>query len=99
MLIGFVGGYSVLIATHGRSFYSERLSGRGITTVNCAVLFGTAALQAGTGVIVSALSRSGAPIPAEAFRATFAALAVALLIALACYRRCPATSVGDTATH
>lgn len=93
-LVGFVGGYSVLIATHGRSFYPERLIGRGITTVNCAVLFGAAFLQAGTGVIVSALAPPGAPIPAGAFRAMFVALAIALLLALACYRRCPENGIG-----
>jgi sugar phosphate permease len=88
-LLGSIGGYSVLIATHGRQFYPERLIGRGISTVNCAVLFGAASLQAGTGVIVQALSTPGAPIPAIAYRATFAALSAALVIALACYRRCP----------
>lgn len=96
-LVGFIGGYSVLIATHGRSFYPERLIGRGITTVNCAVLFGAASLQAGTGVIVNALSRPGTPIPAEAFRATFAVLALMLLVALAVYRRCPNGRPGEGA--
>lgn len=96
-LMGFVGGYSVLIATHGRSFYPERLIGRGITTVNCAVLFGAATLQVGTGVIVSALSGTGGPIPGSAFRAMFAALAVVLVAALACYRRCPGGRSGEAA--
>lgn len=96
-LLGCVGGYSVLIATHGRSFYPERLIGRGITTVNCAVLFGAASLQVGTGGIVSMLSRPGSPIPAEAFRAMFATLAAALVIALACYRRCPEGRISDGA--
>jgi len=88
-LVGFTGGYSVLIATHGRRFYPERLIGRGISTVNCAVLFGAASLQAGTGIIVTSLSAPGAPIGSPAFRAMFATLAVALLVALACYWRCP----------
>lgn len=94
-LMGFVGGYSVLIATHGRSFYPERLIGRGITTVNCAVLFGAASLQVATGVIVSFLSQTGAPIPESAFRAMFAALAITLVAALACYRRCPEPRLVD----
>ena len=88
-LVGLIGGYSVLIATHGRNFYPERLIGRGISTVNCAVLFGAASLQALTGVIIGALSTPGAPIPAHAYRAMFAALAVVLVTALAWYRRCP----------
>lgn len=93
-LVGFVGGYSVLIATHGRHFYPERLIGRGITTVNCAVLFGAASLQIGTGVIISMMSRPGAPIAADAYRAMFAALALVLVIALVCYRRCPEGRIG-----
>jgi len=88
-LVGMVGGYSVLIATHGRRFYPERLIGRGISTVNCAVLFGAASLQALTGLIVTSLAPPNAPIPADAFRAMFAALAITLVIALACYWRCP----------
>lgn len=95
-LLGFVGGYSVLIATHGRSFYPERLIGRGITTVNCAVLFGAATLQVVTGVIVSAFSVEAGPIAPAAFRAMFAALAVALIAALACYRHCPAGRPGTS---
>jgi sugar phosphate permease len=88
-LLGLVGGYSVLIATHGRAFYPERLIGRGISTVNCAVLFGAASLQVGTGIIVQMLTPAAAPIPESAYRAMFGALALALVIALACYRRCP----------
>ena len=94
-LVGMIGGYSVLIATHGRRFYPERLIGRGISTVNCAVLFGAASLQAGTGVIVNALSTPGAPIAPSAFRAMFAALAAALVVALVCYWRCPEGRMGD----
>ncbi|MPZ43204.1 MAG: MFS transporter [Betaproteobacteria bacterium] len=88
-LLGLIGGYSVLIATHGRQFYPDRLIGRGISTVNCAVLFGAASLQVLTGVIVQTLSTPGAPIGESAYRAMFGALSIALVIALACYRRCP----------
>ena len=90
-LLGLIGGYSVLIATHGRHFYPDRLIGRGISTVNCAVLFGAASLQAGTGLIVQTLSTPGAPIAASAYRAMFGALALALVAGLACYWHCPET--------
>ncbi len=88
-LLGLVGGYSVLIATHGRHFYPDRLIGRGITTVNGAVLFGAAFLQIVTGIIVQTLSSPGGPIDALAYRAMFGALCLGLLFALACYARCP----------
>jgi hypothetical protein len=93
-LVGFVGGYSVLIATHGRNFYPDRLFGRGMTTVNCAVLFGAASLQATTGVIISALSTPGEPISQQAYRVMFASLGISLAVALACYWRCPEGRAG-----
>lgn len=88
-LVGLVGGYSLLIAGQGRTFYPDRLIGRGMTTVNCAVLFGAAMLQALTGVILGAQSSAGVPISSEAYRVMFAALAGVLALALACYWRCP----------
>ena len=88
-LVGLLGGYSVLIATHGRYFYPDRLIGRGMTTINCAVLFGAASLQASTGVIISIQSTPGEPISAQAYRVMFASLAAVLGLALAYYLRCP----------
>ncbi len=88
-LLGLIGGYSVLIATHGRQFYPDRLIGRGISTVNCAVLFGAASLQVLTGGIVQTLARADGTIGELAYRAMFGALSAALVIALACYWRCP----------
>ena len=79
----------MLIATHGRQFYPDRLIGRGISTVNCAVLFGAASLQVLTGAIVQTLARADGTIGELAYRAMFGALAAALVIALACYWRCP----------
>ena len=57
--------------------------------------FGAASLQVATGVIVSSLSQTGAPIPESAFRAMFAALAITLVAALACYWRCPEPRLVD----
>lgn len=94
-LVGLVGGYSVLITAHGRQFYTDRLMARGMTTINCAVLFGAASLQAGSGVLVSALSTPGMPIAAQTYRIMFATLAIALSAALACYWRCPERAIGD----
>jgi len=91
-LLGLVGGFNILIASHGRKFYPDRLIGRGITTVNSAVLFGAAFLQAVTGVIVGLLTTPGEPIPLEAYRAMFAALAISLIFASACYWHCPAVA-------
>jgi MFS family permease len=88
-LMGFVSGYSVLVATHGRSFYPDRLIGRGMTTVNCAVLFGAASIQIATGLLVQTVAGTAERIPEGAYRLMFGTLAAALLLALACYRRCP----------
>lgn len=94
-LASLVGGYSLLIPTHGRHFYPDRLIGRGISSVNCAVLFGAASLQALTGMVVSALAPAGGPIGAGAYRAVFATLAGALVIALLCYWRCPQGRISE----
>jgi predicted MFS family arabinose efflux permease len=97
--IAFIGGFSGLIAAHGRKFYPDRLIGRGISTVNCAVLFGAASLQAGTGMLIGWLSTPGQPIPDHAYRAMFGAMSAVLVIALACYWRCPEARAPAPARH
>ena len=88
-LFGIVGVYSVMVLTHGRASFPDRLVGRAVTTVNLAGFVGVAVFQAITGVIVEAFAdpTTGAPVPAIAYRAVFAALAATILVALFLYRR------------
>ncbi len=92
-LFGTVGVYSVMVLTHGRASFPDRLVGRAVTTVNLAGFVGVAVFQAITGAIVGAFAdpttdpTMGAPVPAIAYRAVFAALAATILVALFLYRR------------
>ncbi len=96
-LFGAVGVYSVMVLTHGRASFPDRLVGRAVTTVNLAGFVGVALFQAITGTIIEAFAgadlppgadpAAGAPIPAIAYRAVFAALAATILVALFLYRR------------
>lgn len=88
-IMGILSAYSSLIITHGRSFYPDRLMGRGVTVVNTAVLGGAGILQAVTGLMAGVLAPGAAGLSADIYRTIFASLAVVLLSALFLYRRCP----------
>lgn len=88
-VIGFLSAYTTVIIAHGRSFYSDRHMGRGMTVVNTAVLLGAGVLQAITGLIVGALAPGAVSLPPEIYRIIFATLAAVLACALLIYRRCP----------
>ncbi len=88
MLLGVFGGYGVVIMAHGRAIFPERLMGRGITTLNVAVMTGVATMQVATGAIIGAFTPSpGSPAPVEAYRLTFGFLVLVELFALAIYSR------------
>lgn len=72
----FVGSYSVVIVSEGRSLFPPALAGRGATTVNIAQLIGLMGLPMLTGVIVGRFADVGSSVPEIAFRAAFAALAI-----------------------
>jgi len=86
-LIGLFNGYSVVLITHGRAIYLDALAGRGMTVNNTIGMGGVAVFQAVTGMIVNAFPAPAGIAPPEAYRAVFAALAVALVLALAVYAR------------
>ena len=88
-LLGFLSAYTTVIIAHGRSFYSDRQMGRGVTVVNTAVLLGTGVLQGFTGLIAGVLAPGAASLPPDIYRVIFATLAAVLACALFVYRRCP----------
>ena len=94
-ILGLLAGYNVLVISHGRRFYPERLAGRGITVVNCAVLFGAATLQFLTGLLVGGSAEPGASVPESAYRIVFALLAAVLAVASVIYRKCPAGGAAE----
>jgi predicted MFS family arabinose efflux permease len=88
LLIGFCSASSTMVMTHGRGIFPDRLIGRGMATMNTAVMGGVAVMQSLSGLIVGAFE----PLPSgarseHAYRALFAVLTVVLLAAVAIYSR------------
>jgi hypothetical protein len=86
--IGFVSASSTMVMTHGRGIFPDRLIGRGMATMNTAVMGGVACMQTLSGLIVGAFE----PLPGgerteTAYRALFGVLTLVLAAAVAIYSR------------
>ena len=82
-----VTAYSVIIVSHGRSLFPDRLVGRAVTTVNIAQVIGLTALPVLTGEIVGAFEARAGAQPEIAYQAAFGAIALTLAAGLAIYLR------------
>ena len=91
VVFGLNAGYTPLLLAHGRLLFPDRLAGRGITLLNFGNMAGVFVLQTLTGALIGYLERSGAAIEFS-YRATFGALALVLLAALAYYATIPDTN-------
>lgn len=91
VIFGLNAGYTPLLLAHGRLIFPDRLAGRGITLLNFGNMAGVFVLQGLTGVLIGQLSRAGLA-PELGYRATFGALALVLVAALACYSTIPDTN-------
>jgi predicted MFS family arabinose efflux permease len=88
LAIGFFSASSTMVMTHGRGIFPDRLIGRGMATMNTAVMFGVACMQTLSGIIVGAFEPlAGGARPESAYRALFAVLTVVLVTAVAIYSR------------
>jgi predicted MFS family arabinose efflux permease len=86
--IGFFSASSTMVMTHGRGIFPDRLIGRGIATINTAVMLGVACMQTLSGVIVGAFEPLANGARTEtAYRALFATLTIVLIVAIAIYSR------------
>jgi len=86
--IGFLSASSTMVMTHGRGIIPDRLIGRGIATINTAVMFGVACMQTLSGIIVGAFEPLADGTRSEtAYRALFGVLAAVLIVAVAIYSR------------
>jgi len=86
--IGFLSASSTMVMTHGRGIIPDRLIGRGIATINAAVMLGVACMQTLSGVIVGAFVPLADGARTEtAYRALFGVLTVVLITAVAIYSR------------
>ena len=86
--MGFFSASSTMVMTHGRGIFPDRLIGRGISTMNTAVMLGVACMQTLSGIIIGAFE----PLPGgarteDAYRALFGVLTLVLIVAVAIYSR------------
>lgn len=87
VLLGSVNGYVSIIHTQVRTRFPERLAGRGLATLNTAVMFGGFALQSLTGLIIGHFRGADGVAPAIAYQLMFGFLALVLALGLAIYVR------------
>ncbi len=86
--IGFLSASSTMVMTHGRGIFPDRLIGRGIATINTAVMLGVACMQTLSGIIIGAFEPLADGARTEtAYRALFGVLTVVLIAAVAIYSR------------
>jgi predicted MFS family arabinose efflux permease len=86
--IGFFSACSSMIMTHGRGTIPDRLIGRGMATINTAVMLGVACMQTISGVIIGAFPRlPDGGLPEDAYRTLFGVMATVLMAAVAIYSR------------
>ncbi len=84
--IGFFSATSTMVMTHGRGVIPDRLIGRGMATINTAVMSGVACMQTLSGVILGVFTPLADGSRSElAYRSLFGVMAVVLLAAVAVY--------------
>jgi len=83
------GGVIAILHTHVRFSFPEQLAGRGLATLNAAVMAGAYVMQQATGVIVEAIRGSASVAPPLAYQAVFGWLVVSIALGLLFYRRVP----------
>jgi predicted MFS family arabinose efflux permease len=88
LAIGFFSASSTMVMTHARGIFPDRLIGRGISTINTAVMLGVAVMQTLSGLMIGAFEPLADGARTEtAYRAMFGLLTVVLIVALAIYTR------------
>lgn len=80
-----VSSYGVVVVSHARTFYPDRLVGRGATTANMAQLLGCALVPVVTGYIPGLFPTTPAGYSPIAYQWIFATIAATLLAGLAVY--------------
>jgi len=86
--VGFFSASSTMVLTHARGVFPDRLIGRGISTINTAVMLGVACMQTISGIIVGAFEPlAGGARTETAYRTLFGVLTLVLIVAVAIYSR------------
>lgn len=87
--IAAVSPLHVMVVAHAQSLFDARMAGRAITTINISLVGGVFVWQGLSGLIVEFFTLADGTVPEIGYRATFAALAGALLFGLVFYSRVP----------
>lgn len=96
LLFCFFGAYSVVVMAHGIDLFPDSLKGRGTTTLNMALLAGTALTQIASGRLVGSLAGREETGAAAVYGSLFLCLAAATAAALIVYWRVPNGSPRET---
>lgn len=84
-IIGMCGSFNVVVASHGRSLFPDRLAGRGMAMLGIALMGGPAIMQSVTGLIIGAFDAVGGAAPPVAYRTVFGFLSGVMLLAILTY--------------
>ncbi len=88
ILLGLSSAFTAPIFAHARALFPDSHTGRAITAINLFIWGGVFVVQVVSGAIVNAFPADAAGrSPPEAYQAMFAAMAVALIVAVLLYRR------------
>lgn len=88
LVMGFVSAASTMVLSHGRGIIPDRLIGRGMSTLNTAVMLGVACMQSLSGIILGAFEPLANGARSEAaYHALFGVLTVVLITAVGIYSR------------
>jgi MFS family permease len=91
----FFGAYSVVVMAHGVALFPDELKGRGITTLNTALLTGAALTQISSGKLIGAIANGEEDSVTAPYTLLFLGLAAAIAVALVVYWRVPNTSSNE----
>lgn len=87
VLFGLSVAYTPIVTAHGKSLFPVTLTGRGITLLNIGTMGGVFVSQSLTGVLISQFAAQAGMYPPEAYRVVFAAIGLALVVAILVYSR------------
>jgi hypothetical protein len=84
-VFGALPAFLPVLIAHGRSLLPPHLVGRGMTLFNIGSMGGTFVVQLASGALIDAFVPIAGAYPLDAYRAVFAAQAVAVLAACGIY--------------
>jgi len=88
-LLSIAGCYSATLIAQGRTLYPDALIGRGMTTMNAAVLLGAAVLQIVSAQVARPFGTAQGGLSTQGYSTVFAVLAAWVVAGAVIYRKAP----------